>query len=60
MVGIGPSEDIGGTGATVIKSGPNGFLIRALYGGMKPSVKKYFSKLESWDVQTNSVLDHGD
>jgi len=40
-----------------IKSGPNEFMIRGLYGGRNPSIKKYSSKHESWDVQTNFVLD---
>lgn len=60
MGGVGPTEDIGGTNVTGVKSGPNGFMIRRLYGGMKPSVKKYSGKLESWDVQTDSVLHLGD
>lgn len=57
MGGVGPTEDIGGTNATRIKSGSNGFVIGGLYGGMKPSVKKSSGKLESWDVQTDYVLD---
>lgn len=56
MVGVGPTEDIRGTNATKIESVPNGFVIKGLYGGMKPSVKKYSSKLESWDVQIDSLL----
>lgn len=55
MVGIGSVEDKRGTGATTIKSGPKGFVIRGLYEGMKPSLKKSSSKLELWDGQTNLV-----
>jgi len=57
MGGVGPREDIGGTNESRIKSGSNGFVIGGLYGGMKPSVKKSFGKLESWDVQNDSILD---
>ena len=59
MGGNVPTKDKGGTNATGIKSGPNGFVIGGLYGGMKPLVNKYSSKLESWDGQTDSVLDLG-
>ena len=55
MGGSVPTEDKGGTNAMGTKSGPNGFVIKGLYGGRNPSVKKSSRKLELWDVQTNSV-----
>lgn len=57
MGGVGPTKDIGGTNANGIKNGRNEFMIKGFYGGMKPSVKKSSLKLESWDVQTDYVLD---
>ena len=38
MGGNVPTEDKGGTYATRTKSGPNGFVIRGLYGGRNPLV----------------------
>jgi len=55
MGGNVPSEDKGGTSAIGTKSGPNEFMIRGLYGGRNPLVKKSSSKLESWDVQIDSM-----
>jgi len=40
--------------------GPNGFVTKGFYGGMKPLVNKSSSKLESSDVQIDLVLDLGD
>lgn len=55
MGGSVPTEGKGGTDATRTKIVSNGFVIGGWYGGRNPAVKKSSSKLESWDVETNSV-----
>jgi len=55
MGGSVPIEGKGGTEATGTKSGPKRFMIRGLYGGRNPAVKKSSGNLESLNVQTNSV-----
>jgi len=59
MGGVGQTEDIGGINATRIKSGPNRFVTKGFDGGLKPSVNKSSGKLESSDVQIDSVIDLG-